>query len=288
MFITLEGIDGSSKTTASHEIVHTLNQAGFLVRLVQEPGQTHLGRYLRAFLLANKKADSPPVPRAELFMFLAARAQTVKEVILPALEEGMVVVCDRYVDSTFAYQGRGRGLIQEAVESGWDSKAWHEMVMWSGYGLWPDLTLLFRVDTTVGLSRAMRAENSETRFEGLGNAFMDEVADAYYTMFPASMESFSTQNGALGKRDPGLGHDLYWQFPSLRPPYRIIDANKLLDEVLADVRRIIEDEVIPVLEGGAHENDRLNHDRNPADAPGNRAKPGQPTDAGEGGTGNKG
>lgn len=141
MFITLEGIEGSGKSSHARDLAQFLQEKGFPVLLTFEPGDTELGKALRDILLSPHGVEDAWV---ELFLFLADRREHVTEVIRPALERGLLVLCDRYIDSTEAYQGYGRGLplsfIQEA-----NAKVTE--------GLKPDLTLLLDCPVEEGLRR---------------------------------------------------------------------------------------------------------------------------------------
>jgi dTMP kinase len=160
VFITLEGVDGSGKTTQAEMLVAALGSK--TVRL-REPGGTDAAERIR-WLLADPETPLDPV--AELLLFCAARADLIGRVIRPALDSGQTVVCDRFVDSTIAYQGVARGLgivrVREINEAATD-------------GLQPDLTLLIRVDPAEGLARAQ----SDDRFEAEGVRFQEKVAEAY-------------------------------------------------------------------------------------------------------------
>ena len=135
MFIALEGIDGSVKTTQAARLAAALGDDTMLVR---EPGGTAAGEGARTLLKdSGIRLDS----MAELLLFLAARAQLVTEVIRPAMDEGRDVVCDRFGDSSVAYQGTARGLGAERVE---------ELCDLATGGLWPDLTVLLRLDAAAG------------------------------------------------------------------------------------------------------------------------------------------
>ncbi|HTU15314.1 MAG TPA: dTMP kinase [Solirubrobacterales bacterium] len=160
MFITLEGVDGSGKTTQSELLVEALGSTTVRIR---EPGGTDAAERIR-WLLADP--ETPLDPMAELLLFCAARADLVGQVIRPALDMGKTVVCDRFVDSTIAYQGVARGLgivrVRDLNDAATD-------------GLVPDLTLLLRVDPAKGLGRAQ----SDDRFEAEGLRFQEKVAEAY-------------------------------------------------------------------------------------------------------------
>lgn len=143
LFITLEGGEGSGKSTLAAELAERLRKAGRAVTLTEEPGGSELGQHFWSYL---RDANRPPLtPIAELLMFEAARAQHVETVVRPALEAGEVVICDRFTDSSVAYQGYGRELGRELV------KRLNDIA--TG-GLKPDLTLLLDVHEGEGLRRA--------------------------------------------------------------------------------------------------------------------------------------
>jgi dTMP kinase len=160
MFISLEGIDGSGKTTQGRMLAQALGDDAIYVR---EPGGTAAGEKLRALLM---DAETPLAPEAELLVFLAARAELVASVIEPALAEGRTVVCDRFSDSTIAYQGAARGLGVERVR---------ELCDFATGGRWPDLTLYLRVDPEKALSQLA----IDDRFESEGVEFQRQIAGAY-------------------------------------------------------------------------------------------------------------
>lgn len=154
-FITLEGPDGSGKSTQAVLLSEKLRRLGLPVLLTREPGGTTLGLTLRKILLdpANKLAVM-----TEVLLMAADRAQHVEEVIRPALQNNMIVICDRYVDSSLAYQGFG--LLQDVAQV----KAINEAAIG---GLWPHLTLLLDVETEIGLQRHAAASTRRARGEGL-------------------------------------------------------------------------------------------------------------------------
>lgn len=169
MFITLEGIDRSGKTTQAAMLAEALGPKTLLVR---EPGGTAAGERIRGLL---KDAELDLDPRAELLLFCAARAELCTGVVAPALEGGRDVVCDRFIDSTAAYQGAARGLGIEMVE-GLNSVAIGGCV--------PDLTLLLRIEPDEAevrgqLRLAAGAADGADRFEGEGVEFQRQVAAAY-------------------------------------------------------------------------------------------------------------
>jgi dTMP kinase len=160
LFISLEGIDGSGKTTQGRMLAQALGEDAIYVR---EPGGTDAGEKLRGVLM---DAETPLSPEAELLVFLAARAELVAAVIEPALAEGKVVVCDRFSDSTIAYQGSARGLGVQRVR---------ELCDFATGGRWPDLTLYLRVDPEKALSQLA----IDDRFESEGVEFQRKIAEAY-------------------------------------------------------------------------------------------------------------
>jgi dTMP kinase len=173
MFISFEGIEGSGKSTALELLCAALNSRGTPCLHTREPGGSDLGKNLRGLLL---DAEQQIVPEAELFLYLADRAQHVRQVIRPALAKKQLVLSDRYADSTIVYQGYGRRLPIERL------LALNELAVG---GLWPDMTLLFDLDPTVGLARA-RARNadlgievSEGRFEAEPLLFHQRVREGY-------------------------------------------------------------------------------------------------------------
>lgn len=165
MFIVLEGGEGSGKTTQARLLADELRALAIPTLLTREPGDTPLGAKLRALLLDR---NSEPMSRkAEALLFAADRAEHVEKVIMPALEEGRVVICDRYIASTMAYQVYATGDLGEAEVS--------TISDWASDDLLPDVTLFLDVDPVVGLERAMRADRENNRFEDKNLAFHERV-----------------------------------------------------------------------------------------------------------------
>jgi dTMP kinase len=170
IFLTLEGGEGSGKTTQQQRIVAYLRERGHEVLETREPGGTEAGELVRDVLL--HRVDSLN-PRAELALYLASRAQLVEEVVRPGLEAGVCIVCDRFMDSSTAYQGGARDLGIEWVE---------RLNAWAIQDVEPDLTLYFDVDPKEGLSRREgRGGGSESldRIEREGLGFHERVREAY-------------------------------------------------------------------------------------------------------------
>ena len=172
MFITLEGIDRSGKTTQAARLVAALGESGRDVLALREPGGTAVGERVRELLMdPGLELD----PRTELLLFCAARAELCAGVIEPALGSGRDVVCDRFVDSTIAYQGVGRGLGRASAEAACDAAIG---------GLVPDLTLLLRIDPAAALARGQQrlaagVADGTDRFESEGASFQARIAAAY-------------------------------------------------------------------------------------------------------------
>lgn len=142
-FITFEGVEGSGKSTLLRRLAEALESAGRSVDVLREPGGTALGERIRQVVL-DAQAPAPVQPWAELFLMLAARAQLVRERVQPALESGHVVLCDRYMDASVAYQGGGRGLGVDAVQR------LNELAVG---GVVPDVTFLVDLDPEQGRAR---------------------------------------------------------------------------------------------------------------------------------------
>lgn len=171
-FITFEGIEGAGKTTQSKRLFEVLRDKGYPVVFTREPGGTPIGDRIRAILI--DPGCSEMVPLAELFLFAAARVQHIHQVIRPLLEEGRIVICDRFTDATLAYQGYGRGIPITQVREINEAASWTVR---------PDLTLLLDVEPYQGLSRVHnRAEvndNAPDRLEREKADFHERVRRGY-------------------------------------------------------------------------------------------------------------
>lgn len=192
MFITFEGIEGSGKSTALTLLAEHLQDRGYSVLCTREPGGSSLGRKLRALLLDARNDNLRS--KAELFLFLADRAQHVSEVIRPALDEGQIVLCDRYVDSTLAYQGFGRGMDTDQLITVNDLAIG---------GLWPHLTLLLDLPIHDGLVRAGKRNQeegiaiTEGRFESESQEFHHRVRAGYTQLAAENPERFAIVDATL-------------------------------------------------------------------------------------------
>jgi len=181
VFITFEGGEGAGKTTLIEAIYRHLVQKGYPVLKTREPGGTPLGEEIRALLLHHK---GPVSPYAELSLFLASRAQHVAETILPALKEGKVVLCDRFNDSTIAYQGTARGLDVEKLGL---------FCRFVCDGVEPALTLYLDIDPELGLARANRSRAAD-RIEAEEIAFHEKIREGYLAIHKKSPCRFRLLN----------------------------------------------------------------------------------------------
>lgn len=200
LFITLEGGEGAGKSTAMSFVEERLRAADLNIVCTREPGGTQLGEQLRKTLLAP--SDIGIVPQAELLMMFAARAQHLSECIIPALQGGQWVLCDRFTDASYAYQGAGRRMGEAPVS------VLEDFVQGD---LRPDLTLLLDVPADIGLARA-RGRGALDRFEREDHAFFERVRQSYLSR---------------AKRSSGR--------------YQIIDASVELSDVEQQLQAVVND-----------------------------------------------
>lgn len=178
LFITFEGGEGAGKSTIVERLAQDLRDRGFDVVATREPGGSKLGEQIRQWLLQHQ-GEVVIGDCAELLLFLAARAQHVSEVIKPALAQGKIVLCDRFNDSTVAYQGVARGLGMEAVE---------RECAFACQGVAPDVTLFLDIDPLTGLARTRKASKASAsagevdRIEAEQIAFHEQVREALYLL----------------------------------------------------------------------------------------------------------
>ena len=184
MFITLEGTEGSGKTSQLAGLAEYLRQQGFELITTREPGGTLIGDQIRKILfdLENKGMN----PRSEILLFQASRAQLVDEVILSALKDGKVVLCDRYADSTLAYQGYGHGV---------DMKTLREIVGFATGGLKPDLTIFLDISVEEGLNRRNKG-GDWNRLDDYDKAFHQRVYSGYQQLILEEPERWVVVNAA--------------------------------------------------------------------------------------------
>jgi len=199
-FITLEGSEGAGKTTAIDAICEWAKNTGIETGITREPGGTPTAEKIRELLL--DKNNNAILPDTELLLMFAARAQHLRELILPAIEQGKWIICDRFTDATYAYQGGGRGISMERIE---------QLENWVQGTFRPDLTLLLDLPVELGLSRAsMRSEPD--RFELEKAAFFERVRQVYLER---------------AKRYP--------------QQYRVIDASKTIEQVREQIFQALDE-----------------------------------------------
>ena len=195
-FITLEGSEGAGKTTAIEEIRNWAKSSKIELVVTREPGGTPTAEKIRELLLDKNNKDI--LPDTELLLMFAARAQHLNELILPAITQGKWVICDRFTDATYAYQGGGRNIDMQRIT---------QLENWVQGELRPDLTLLLDLPVEVGLSRAGNRSEPD-RFELEQINFFERVRQVYL--------------------------DRAKRFPK---QYRVIDASKTIEEVQAQIRQ---------------------------------------------------
>jgi dTMP kinase len=191
MLITLEGIEGCGKTTQTELLAAYLRSIGYRVVATREPGGTPLGESLRKVLL---RKDLKVFPLSELLVFMAIRAQHVEEVISPALSEGKVVLCDRFVDATYAYQGYGRGTDLGVIGN------LNRLVT---KGVTPNLTVLMDCDVVTGLKRKLVDNPQSDRFEKEEISFHEAIKAGYDKLAAEEPKRFFVVSG---DQDPQTIH----------------------------------------------------------------------------------
>jgi dTMP kinase len=199
MFITLEGPEGSGKTAHIPSLEEHLREHGYEVVITREPGGTPIGDEIRNTLL--RLGNEAMHPTTEILLFQASRAQHVEELIRPALAEGKIVLCDRFADSTMAYQGYGHQTDLETLG---------QIIRFATGGLQPDLTVLLDVDIEIGLSRRSAGSGKWDRLDAMAEAFHRRVRTGYLEMAAADPERWA-----------------------------IVDASQPLDEVCDAVKRVV-------------------------------------------------
>jgi len=197
-FITLEGIEGAGKTTCMAQLRLLIQQAGKSYLETREPGGTQLGEDLRQLLLGHKHTGM--TDDAELLLMFASRAEHLQQKILPALGRGQWVLCDRFTDATYAYQGGGRGIAFSRIRA---------LEEWVQKGIRPDLTLLLDLSVEQGLERAGK-RSAPDRFESEAMEFFRRVRQSYLEL--------------AGKEPDRI---------------KVIDASRDLDEVLAQITIVV-------------------------------------------------
>ncbi|NLF23079.1 MAG: dTMP kinase [Lentisphaerae bacterium] len=213
-FITFEGPEGSGKSTHIRLLAEQLRARGREVLVTREPGGTPLCEAIRG-LLQHDTADESPTPRAEALLFFASRAQLVETTIRPALRRGVWVLCDRYADSTFAYQGHGRGFPLDALQA---------INAFATGALVPDLTLLLDIDAAASrqrLAARQAAASGGDRFERESDAFHDRLRRGFLD---------------LATREPAR--------------FRIVESGRAIASVAEDVWSAVATRFAAALDGG--------------------------------------
>ena len=200
LFITLEGVEGAGKSTLMDYIADLVARAGHDFILTREPGGTKTGEQIRNILLDSHNIDLSD--DTELLLMFAARAQHIQQIIKPALAENKIVICDRFTDASYAYQGGGRGIDLNRIRILED---------WVQQGLQPDLTILFDLDVEIGLRRAGKRSDAD-RFEQEEKDFFERVRSCYLDR----AKEFSER-------------------------YRIIDSSKPLEEVKQQIKTVLQE-----------------------------------------------
>ncbi|MDH3640269.1 MAG: dTMP kinase [Gammaproteobacteria bacterium] len=198
-FITVEGIEGVGKSTNIAVIIECIESAGRKVVSTREPGGTPLAEDIRGLLVGHSDELIPEI--AELLLIFAARSLNVNNVIIPALEAGTWVLCDRFTDSSRAYQGGGRGVPMETID---------RLADWVHGDIWPDLTILLDEPVEIGMQRASR-RGAPDRFEQERHDFFQRVRECYLN---------------LAVREPGR--------------FAVIDTSRPLPDVKAEVRSLMD------------------------------------------------
>ena len=202
MFITFEGGEGAGKSTAIKRIVEKLTSEGYEIVLTREPGGTPIAEEIRNVILDKKNTAMDP--RTEALLYAASRRQHLVEKVIPALKEGKLVLCDRFLDSSLAYQGGARGIGIDTV---------YNMNLFATEGMLPDLTILFDIKPEEGLARiAANSQREVNRLDVEKLTFHNKVRDSF--------------------------HELAKKFPER---FVIVDASKTPDEVFEDAYKAIQD-----------------------------------------------
>ena len=186
-FITFEGVDGCGKSTQARRFLEKLQKEGFSrVVATREPGGTDIAEKIRALVIDPK--NTAMVNECELLLYLAARAQHVREKIVPELENGAVVVCDRFQDATFAYQGYGRELSLEELT---------RLNSFATGGIVPELTFVFDISVEDAFKRLSAMEKQKDRLESGGKPFFEKIRNGYRTLAAVSPERIVLLDGSL-------------------------------------------------------------------------------------------
>ena len=204
MFITLEGPEGSGKSSQLPILAEWLREQGYNVYTTREPGGTMISDQIRSIL--HDLENTAMHPRTEILLYLASRSQHVEEVIRPLLEKDTIVLCDRYADSTLAYQGYGHGV---------DIPTLKKLLDFSTGGLYPDLTILLDLNVEIGLERRKQSGGEWNRLDAYALAFHKRVREGYLTLVADQPQR-----------------------------WRIVDAAQPFDDVQTALREVIRAELV--------------------------------------------
>ena len=204
MFITLEGPEGSGKSSQLPILAEWLREQGYDVYTTREPGGTLISDQIRSIL--HDLENTAMHPRTEILLYLASRSQHVEEVIRPLLEKDTIVLCDRYADSTLAYQGYGHGV---------DIPTLKKLLDFSTGGLYPDLTILLDLNVEIGLERRKQSGGEWNRLDAYALAFHKRVREGYLTLVADQPQR-----------------------------WRIVDATQPFDDVQTALREVIRAELV--------------------------------------------
>ncbi|MBD3421180.1 MAG: dTMP kinase [Chitinivibrionales bacterium] len=184
LFLTFEGVDGCGKSTQVARAVESLQRRGVACMATREPGGTRIAEKIRSLLLSPD--NDAMVDRCEVLLYLAARAQHVEEKILPALADGVVVVCDRFQEATFAYQGWGRGMNLQAVQ---------QCNSFATAGITPDHTFVFDINIDIAHTRLHNMDKSPDRLEGNSRSFFKRVRQGYQDLVRSNPQRMTLLDG---------------------------------------------------------------------------------------------
>ncbi len=226
LFITFEGVEGSGKSTQARLLYHRLQERGYPVILTREPGGTRIGEMIRRILVDLQHTEMEPT--TEILLFLSARAQLVQELIRPYLDTGGIVVCDRYADSTYAYQGYGLGRDLDELQA---------INRIATGGLQPDLTLLLDMPVEEGLERKQQGKRgSQERWREQVPASQSGPVSAP-TSTPPEWNRLDARDLAYHQRVAGGFRELIQRDPER---WRRIDARQPVEQVAQEIESLVE------------------------------------------------
>ncbi|MFP4163443.1 MAG: dTMP kinase [Chitinispirillaceae bacterium] len=185
LFVTFEGIDGCGKSTQLSRVADMLRAQGYTCTVTREPGGTPISERIREILISPNYSEM--CSRTELFLYLAARAQHVTQKILPALQRGEIVLCDRFQEATFAYQGYGRGLKLDFLK---------KVNAFATQGHSPDCTFIFDIPVELSRERLSRMAKAQDRLESAGDEFFSRIREGYRAAAHANSKDMVLLDGS--------------------------------------------------------------------------------------------